>query len=170
VCLQTHGGFGFAAEYDIERKFRETRLYQVAPISTNLILAYIAEHVSDCHARTELAEPSIERFSHECYSEETNSVTAQIPIASAICLDDSRIRRLRAIIAGAMTRTKNGRLQNPVGDPHRWRIDMMELVRVALRRPYTIAVFSLLILLLGALALSRMVVDFSPRSTSPLFS
>ena len=44
VCLQTHGGFGFAAEYDIERKFRETRLYQVAPISTNLILSYIAEH------------------------------------------------------------------------------------------------------------------------------
>ena len=45
VCLQTHGGFGFAEEYDIERKFRETRLYQVAPISTNLILAYLAEHV-----------------------------------------------------------------------------------------------------------------------------
>jgi alkylation response protein AidB-like acyl-CoA dehydrogenase len=45
VCIQTHGGFGFAEEYDIERKFRETRLYQVAPISTNLILAYIAEHV-----------------------------------------------------------------------------------------------------------------------------
>jgi acyl-CoA dehydrogenase len=45
VALQTHGGFGFAEEYDIERKFRETRLYQVAPISTNLILAYIAEHV-----------------------------------------------------------------------------------------------------------------------------
>jgi acyl-CoA dehydrogenase len=45
ACLQTHGGFGFAAEYDIERKFRETRLYQVAPVSTNLILAYIAEHV-----------------------------------------------------------------------------------------------------------------------------
>lgn len=45
VCLQTHGGFGFAAEYDIERKFRETRLYQVAPISTNLILSYLAEHV-----------------------------------------------------------------------------------------------------------------------------
>ena len=45
ACLQTHGGFGFAHEYDIERKFRETRLYQVAPISTNLILAYIAEHV-----------------------------------------------------------------------------------------------------------------------------
>jgi acyl-CoA dehydrogenase len=45
VCLQTHGGFGFAVEYDIERKFRETRLYQVAPVSTNLILAYIAEHV-----------------------------------------------------------------------------------------------------------------------------
>jgi acyl-CoA dehydrogenase len=45
VCLQTHGGFGFAAEYDVERKFRETRLYQVAPISTNLILAYIGEHV-----------------------------------------------------------------------------------------------------------------------------
>ena len=45
VCLQTHGGFGFAAEYDVERKFRETRLYQVAPISTNLILTYIAEHV-----------------------------------------------------------------------------------------------------------------------------
>ncbi len=45
ACLQTHGGFGFAADYDIERKFRETRLYQVAPISTNLILAYVGEHV-----------------------------------------------------------------------------------------------------------------------------
>ena len=45
VCMQTHGGFGFANEYDIERKFRETRLYQVAPISTNLSFAYIAEHV-----------------------------------------------------------------------------------------------------------------------------
>ena len=45
MCIQTHGGFGFAEEYDIERKFRETRLYQVAPISTNLILAYLAEHV-----------------------------------------------------------------------------------------------------------------------------
>jgi acyl-CoA dehydrogenase len=45
VCVQTHGGFGFAEEYDIERKFRETRLYQVAPISTNLILAYLSEHV-----------------------------------------------------------------------------------------------------------------------------
>ena len=45
TCLQTHGGFGFATEYDIERKFRETRLYQVAPISTNLILSYVAEHV-----------------------------------------------------------------------------------------------------------------------------
>jgi alkylation response protein AidB-like acyl-CoA dehydrogenase len=45
ACLQTHGGFGFAVEYDIERKFRETRLYQVAPISTNLILSYLAEHV-----------------------------------------------------------------------------------------------------------------------------
>jgi acyl-CoA dehydrogenase len=45
VCLQTFGGFGFATEYDVERKFRETRLYQVAPISTNLILSYIAEHV-----------------------------------------------------------------------------------------------------------------------------
>ena len=45
ACLQTHGGYGFAAEYDIERKFRETRLYQIAPISTNLILSYIGEHV-----------------------------------------------------------------------------------------------------------------------------
>jgi acyl-CoA dehydrogenase len=45
ACLQTHGGYGFAAEYDVERKFRETRLYQVAPISTNLIFSYIAEHV-----------------------------------------------------------------------------------------------------------------------------
>ncbi|MFN7643670.1 MAG: acyl-CoA dehydrogenase family protein, partial [Burkholderiales bacterium] len=44
-CIQTHGGFGFACEYDVERKFRETRLYQVAPISTNLILSYVAEHV-----------------------------------------------------------------------------------------------------------------------------
>jgi acyl-CoA dehydrogenase len=47
ACIQTHGGFGFAEEYDVERKFRETRLYQVAPISTNLILSYIAEHVLD---------------------------------------------------------------------------------------------------------------------------
>ena len=47
ACLQFHGGFGFASEYDVERKFRETRLYQVAPISTNLILSYIAEHILD---------------------------------------------------------------------------------------------------------------------------
>ena len=47
ACLQFHGGFGFAAEYDVERKFRETRLYQVAPISTNLILSYVAEHILD---------------------------------------------------------------------------------------------------------------------------
>jgi acyl-CoA dehydrogenase len=45
VALQTFGGFGFAEEYDIERKFRETRLYQVAPVSTNLILSYVAERV-----------------------------------------------------------------------------------------------------------------------------
>ena len=45
ACVQTHGGFGFAEEYDVERKFREARLYQVAPISTNLILSYISEHV-----------------------------------------------------------------------------------------------------------------------------
>lgn len=45
VCLQTHGGYGFAVEYDVERKFRETKLYQVAPISTNLILSYIGQHV-----------------------------------------------------------------------------------------------------------------------------
>jgi acyl-CoA dehydrogenase len=47
ACVQTHGGFGFAEEYDVERKFRETRLYQVAPISTNLILSYLSEHVLD---------------------------------------------------------------------------------------------------------------------------
>jgi acyl-CoA dehydrogenase len=45
ACVQTHGGYGFAEEYDVERVFRETRLYQVAPVSTNLILSYIAEHV-----------------------------------------------------------------------------------------------------------------------------
>jgi acyl-CoA dehydrogenase len=45
VCIQTYGGFGFAAEFDVERKFRENRLYLVAPISTNLILSYVAEHV-----------------------------------------------------------------------------------------------------------------------------
>jgi acyl-CoA dehydrogenase len=45
ACIQTHGGFGFAEEYDVERKFRETRLYQVAPVSTNLILSYLSEHV-----------------------------------------------------------------------------------------------------------------------------
>jgi alkylation response protein AidB-like acyl-CoA dehydrogenase len=47
ACIQTFGGFGFAEEYDVERKFRETRLYQVAPISTNLILSYLAQHVLD---------------------------------------------------------------------------------------------------------------------------
>ncbi len=47
MCVQTHGGFGFAEEFDIERKFRETRLYSVAPISTNLVLSYLAEHVLD---------------------------------------------------------------------------------------------------------------------------
>ena len=47
ICIQTYGGFGFAEEYDVERKFREARLYQVAPISTNLILSYLAEHVLD---------------------------------------------------------------------------------------------------------------------------
>ncbi len=47
ACLQFHGGFGFAVDYDVERKFRETRLYQVAPISTNLILAFVAEHILD---------------------------------------------------------------------------------------------------------------------------
>jgi acyl-CoA dehydrogenase len=45
ACLQTHGGFGFACDYDVERKFRETRLYQVAPISTNMILSYVGEHL-----------------------------------------------------------------------------------------------------------------------------
>ena len=47
ACPQTFGGFGFAEEYDVERKYRETRLYQIAPISTNLILSYIAEHILD---------------------------------------------------------------------------------------------------------------------------
>ena len=47
MCVQTFGGFGFAEEYDVERKFRETRLYQVAPISTNLILSHVATHVLD---------------------------------------------------------------------------------------------------------------------------
>ena len=47
MCVQTHGGFGFAEEYDIERKYREARLYQVAPISTNMILNFISEHVLD---------------------------------------------------------------------------------------------------------------------------
>ena len=47
VCLQTHGGYGFAVEYDVERKLRETSLYQVASISTNLILSYVAEKVLD---------------------------------------------------------------------------------------------------------------------------
>jgi acyl-CoA dehydrogenase len=45
ACLDTHGGYGFAVEYDIERKFRETRLYRVAPVSNNLILNYISQHV-----------------------------------------------------------------------------------------------------------------------------
>jgi acyl-CoA dehydrogenase len=47
ACLDTHGGFGFAADFDVERKFRETRLYSIAPVSNNLILAYLGEHVLD---------------------------------------------------------------------------------------------------------------------------
>ncbi|MEZ5248862.1 MAG: acyl-CoA dehydrogenase family protein [Ilumatobacteraceae bacterium] len=53
ACLDTHGGFGFAAEYDVERKFRETRLYQVAPINNNLVLAYVGQNVPGCRAATE---------------------------------------------------------------------------------------------------------------------
>jgi acyl-CoA dehydrogenase len=45
ACLDTHGGFGFAEEYDVERKFRETRLYSVAPVSNNLVLAFVGQHV-----------------------------------------------------------------------------------------------------------------------------
>jgi len=45
ACMQTHGGFGYAREYDVERKWRETRLFQIAPVSTNLVLAYIGEHI-----------------------------------------------------------------------------------------------------------------------------
>jgi alkylation response protein AidB-like acyl-CoA dehydrogenase len=45
TCMQTHGGFGFAEEYDVERKFRETRLYSVAPVSNNLVQAYVGQHV-----------------------------------------------------------------------------------------------------------------------------
>ena len=52
--LQTHGGFGFAEEFDIERKFRESRLYQVAPISTNLILSHVATHVLGCPSPFEI--------------------------------------------------------------------------------------------------------------------
>jgi len=47
ACLDAHGGFGFAADFDVERKFRETRLYSIAPVSNNLILAYLGEHVLD---------------------------------------------------------------------------------------------------------------------------
>jgi acyl-CoA dehydrogenase len=57
ACIQFHGGFGFACEYDVERKFRETRLYQVAPISTNLIYSYVAEHLLGCHVRSEMKTP-----------------------------------------------------------------------------------------------------------------
>ena len=45
VCLETHGGFGFAREHDVERKFREAKLYQIAPVSNNLVLSYLAQHV-----------------------------------------------------------------------------------------------------------------------------
>ncbi len=57
VCLQFHGGFGFACEYDVERKFRETRLYQVAPISTNLIYSYVAEHLLGCPVLSDMDNP-----------------------------------------------------------------------------------------------------------------
>ena len=59
MCVQTHGGFGFAEEYDIERKFRETRLYQVAPISTNLILSYWPSTCSACRGRTDAYDATV---------------------------------------------------------------------------------------------------------------
>jgi len=52
MCLQTHGGFGFAEEYDVERSSARRALYQIAPISTNLVLCYLAEHVLHCRAPT----------------------------------------------------------------------------------------------------------------------
>ena len=62
ACLDTHGGFGFAEEYDVERKFRETRLYQVAPVSTNLILAYIGQHVLGMPRSSSLRDRSLARI------------------------------------------------------------------------------------------------------------
>src|SRR3546814_1613854 len=67
ACLQFHGGFGFANEYDIERKFRETRLYQVAPISTNLILSYVAEHVLGQIGRATSELQSLMRISYAVF-------------------------------------------------------------------------------------------------------
>jgi acyl-CoA dehydrogenase len=55
ACLDAHGGYGFAAEYDVERKFRETRLYSVAPVANNLVLAYLGQHVLGIHGRTRRA-------------------------------------------------------------------------------------------------------------------
>ena len=63
ACLDTHGGFGFAEEYDVERKFRETRLYIVAPINNNLVLAYIGQHVLGMPKSYSIA-PLIQRGSH----------------------------------------------------------------------------------------------------------
>ena len=79
MCVQTHGGFGFAEEFDIERKFRETRLYSVAPISTNLILSYLAEHVLglprsllEMDEALEQPDPSLERSSMGELAERVN--------------------------------------------------------------------------------------------------
>ena len=72
ACIQFHGGFGFAHEYDVERKFRETRLYQVAPISTNLILSYVAEHVLGL-PRSLLMRPRADRPAPCCRSKASPS-------------------------------------------------------------------------------------------------
>ncbi len=65
MCVQTHGGFGFAEEYDVERKFREARLYTVAPISTNMILNFLAEHVPGAAAVLLIFGPRASRPAHD---------------------------------------------------------------------------------------------------------
>ena len=80
VCLQTHGGFGFAAEYDIERKFRETRLYQVAPISTNLISPTWPSTCSGCRGRS---DGGVDQGPHR--SDGITVVTLEHAIAAPFC-------------------------------------------------------------------------------------
>ena len=104
ACLQFHGGFGFANEYDVERKFRETRLYQVAPISTNLILSYVAEHILGLPAPLTMTNASHPHLSAELAAFAAGLRYEDIPAPVLRRAEDLLLDCLASILAGASAR------------------------------------------------------------------